>query len=43
MDDVITVLLKGKSKKERGASPWKGGDDWEQERVDTSLNSKVEL
>lgn len=43
MDDVITVLLKDKSKKERGASPWKGGDDWEQKRVDTSLNSKVEL
>lgn len=41
MDDVITVPLKDKSEKERGASPWKGGDDWEQERVDTSLNSRL--
>lgn len=42
MDDVITVLLKDKSE-ERRASPWKGSDDWEQERVDISLTSKVEL
>lgn len=43
VDDVITALLKDKSKEERGTSPWKTADGRWQERVDISLNSKVEL